>query len=64
MRKYGTVDEVDYNRGTWCPSNQGYAYTLRKDGARKVVYVNNRRELHDQIQKFIQEDNEKWHKHR
>jgi hypothetical protein len=63
MRRYGQIDGVDFDKVGFNIYNLAFEYTLREfEGdiavRKKSVYVNNMKELREEIKKFNEEDHE------
>lgn len=56
MRKYGTIDNIDFKNRGFSIYELAYEYTLSDYGRSKSVYVNNMKELRKAIADFINED--------
>lgn len=57
MKRYGDIGNVRFRRVGWSIKALSYHYYLIKDGQNKSVYVNNMRELKNEIALFDEERN-------
>lgn len=57
MRSYGEVDGVQFTKKHWCISNLATKVIISYDGDSKCVYVDDMKQLREEIQTFKQELN-------
>jgi hypothetical protein len=63
VRKWGEIDGVTFRRQGWCIYNLAIEYKLNWYNGSATVYVNNFKELKEEIQKAITADNSKGYDH-
>ena len=52
MRKKGTISGVDFRGGVFCPYNLAYKYILSNGDKVEHVYVNNMKQLREEVHNF------------